>query len=82
VVTSYPVSGYRHTTSGVFTNTGIAGDYWSYATTGASAYYLTFGATTVSSTGSVSRAYAFPVRCVQYFICFEKRIRYLRIQFT
>jgi hypothetical protein len=72
VVTFYPASGCRYSTSGAFIYTGGEGDCWSSAFTGASGCRLAFNPTAVSPLGSAGRAYGFPVRCVQNLLLFEK----------
>jgi hypothetical protein len=66
VVTFYPASGYRHSTSGAFTATDSGGYAWCYAASGVIAHHLAFTSSGVYPTASSHRAFGFPVRCVQY----------------
>jgi hypothetical protein len=65
-VTSYPASGFRRASSGVFGSTNIDGRCWLCAVSGASAYDLYFWSSYVYPMSNDSRAYGFGVRCVQY----------------
>jgi hypothetical protein len=67
-VTSYPASGWRMHTSGVFSNTGSAVDYWGCAISGANVQYLYFSSAAVSPVTTSYRACGFPVRCVQHLL--------------
>jgi hypothetical protein len=71
VVTSYPASGLRYSTSGAFNVTGSNGYAWHCAITGVNGYYLAFSSVAVHPTGSYGRACGFPVRCVQHLHLFK-----------
>jgi hypothetical protein len=64
-VAFYPASGRREPTSGAFGTTGTDGRAWSSAFSGANGYYLLFYSTDVRPSYGSSRAFGFPVRCVQ-----------------
>ena len=70
----YPASGHRHRDSGVFNNTGSVGDYWSCVASGVNGYNLYFYSAFVNPSSNPSRAFGFPVRCVQYLLLLSKRI--------
>jgi hypothetical protein len=68
VVTFYPASGLRSSTSGAFDVTGVSGYAWSFSRSGVIAYYLGFNSLVVYPSHSNARAFGFPVRCVQYLL--------------
>jgi hypothetical protein len=76
VVTSYPATGYRRADSGAFSSTGSNGICWSTAVIGTNGYYLDFYSTNVRPTYNSSRAYGFPVRCVQNLLVLFKLYSY------
>jgi len=62
----FPASGYRAGASGALTNRGADGHGWSstqYSST--NGYRLGFSNTSSSSTGSNTKAFGFPIRCVR-----------------
>ncbi len=64
----YPASGFRYGGSGGLSNVGANGYAWSsapYSASGVNGSYLSFDSSSVSPESNGSRAYAFPVRCVQ-----------------
>jgi uncharacterized protein (TIGR02145 family) len=58
-----PAAGYRNRITGVLTNAGATGNYWSSTPGGTNALYLSFGAT-VNPSNSSTRSSGFSVRCV------------------
>jgi hypothetical protein len=65
----YPAAGRRNRDTGGLDSVGSAGVYWSSSPSGVSGgYHLYFGSTSVAPSGSNSRGYGFPARCIAAFI--------------
>ena len=67
-----PVSGNRNSASGVLTNRGSNGNYWSSSVNGTNAYNLNFNSSDVNPANSNNRANGFSVRCVKYLHMYQK----------
>ena len=61
----YPAAGYREHINGILSHVGSTGFYWSTAVSNMYAIYLGYDINNVSPGSTYSRAYGFPVRCVQ-----------------
>ena len=75
-----PVSGYRERTSGALSAVGTNGYAWSSSPAAAgntNSSFFWLAANTVRPSQPDGRAYAFPVRCVQYLQLLFQRITYI-----
>ncbi|MDR1225989.1 MAG: hypothetical protein LBK47_03720 [Prevotellaceae bacterium] len=62
----FPASGYRNTSNGALTSQGANGYGWSSTQyNGTTGYRLNFNSTASTPAGNNSKAYGYPVRCVQ-----------------
>lgn len=61
----FPAAGYREHINGVLSHIGSTGFYWSASTSGTYARYLGYDMSSVSPGSIYSRAYGFPIRCIQ-----------------
>ena len=71
---SYPASGLRERNSGAFGSTGSSGSAWSSALADAKVYRLFLASTVMHSSSINSRAFGFPVRCVQNLLLFKSNL--------
>lgn len=70
VVTCVFASGYRQQTSGAFGTLGSNGYCWSSIATGNNGFRLGYNSSAVELLNGSSRAYSFPIRCVQHLFKF------------
>ena len=61
----YPVTGYRHSTSGTFYYVGSRGYYWSASISSTSSVAMSYNMSELFPNYMYRRACGFPVRCVQ-----------------